>query len=584
MSKSRKLLGMLTDQTATEGEEGLSEHELLCLRKLVSIGMRGCRDPELLAAGEKTIAIMDARSLHLHEQKHINVLPQEVKPGQMGGTLTIGHGSKPSAINPLLTTDTISTNLMEVIFSNLVKFDNTGRAIPDLAYNWEVSPDGLLYTFFIRDDARFHDGHPLTAHDVEFTYRSMAESKIPLLAQTANRIEDMDTQGDYVFKVKLKHPYSAALQHLCRAIAPKHLLGNADLQASTFDRQPIGTGPFKVTEWSDDNTIVLERNKLYFQKSRPVLDRLVLRCYEDRDSAIEAIQTGEVDIALDLTYRDILFLSAGQEFHTHSIYNGSYYVLLFNHSKALFRDPETRKAFDHIADEDEITLTTLHRHSKPTTGPFRIDSFACDPDVESRDHSIDMAHALLARHGWRLSGGVLCKNGRKLHLSIAMQDSSRLVERIATALRSQLLKAGITTDLVYTDGDQDIRNSCDLILAQLSASGDPDACYGYWHSSYNNGDKTKYSNPEVDKLFELGRQTVDFEKRKAVYRQIHQIMHEDCAAIFLCTASRFLTSRYILPSGYSFLSINHFLFSIKDWEIETYRAAQKNGARATAEI
>ena len=583
MAKLGRLFEALGGQKITKRGSALTENELFCLRELILEGMRGCKDPELLAAGKEAIAIMDAEAPYLQERQRINILAQGTTPKQMGGTLAIGHGSKPSGINPLLTTDTISANLMEIIFSNLVKFNAAGEAMPDLAYNWEISSDGLLHTFFIRNDVKFHDGHPLTAHDVEFTYRSMAESGIPLLVHSTERIEGMETKGDYIFRTKLKHPYRTPLRHLCRAIAPKHLLEGADLQTSQFNRHPIGTGPFRVTEWSDDETMALERNKFYFQKARPILDKLVLRWYEDRNSAIEAIQIGEVDIALDLTYRDIMFLSAGREFQGYSIYNGSYYVLLFNHSKALFQAPEIRKAFDHIVDRDRMVSRTLHEYSKPVTGPFLMGSFACDPDVEPREHSIDKAHALLADYGWKFKDGRLCRDGQRLHISIAIQDNSRLIEKIAAALKDQLLESGVKVDFVYTDGDRNIRNSCDLIISQLQAPEDPDACYGYWHSGRHNGDTTRYSSPEVDRLFQLGRQTTGPAEQKAVYRQIHQLIHKKCAAVFLCSASNFLTSRYVLPAGHSFSSINHFLSSIKDWEMEVHTAVQKDGAIATAE-
>jgi peptide/nickel transport system substrate-binding protein len=575
-------MGDRIDSRTTEGLSALSEYEIFCLRELLSSGMRICRDSDMLSAGKNIVAMIDAQNPHLREPQRINILPGMTKPKQSGGIITIGHGSKPSVINPLLTVNTISVNLMEVIFSNLVKFDNTGKAIPDLAYKWDVSPDGLVYTFSIRDDVYFHDGHPLTAHDIEFTYKTMAESDIPFLTQLSGRIADVETQGDYIFRVKLRHPYSMALRYLWRAIAPKHLLDGADL-GSSLNRQPVGTGPFKLLEWRDDDTIILKRNDLYFQEARPVLDSLVLKYYEDRNSAIEAIQIGETDMILDMDMRDTLFLSAGRDFHTYSMYDDGYYALLFNYNNPLFQEPDIRRAFDFIIDRDEIILKSLHRYSKPITGPFCIDSFASNPDVKLRYYSIDTAYKLFYNHGWKLSADKLCKDGQELRLSIAMQDSSGFIEKIGVTLRKQLLKAGITIDLVYTDSDRDVRNSCDLILARLSAPGEPDVCSGYWYSSGYAVDNTRYSNKEVDRLFESGRKTIDFEERKYIYRQIHRIMHQDCAAIFLCTASRFLTSRYVLSAGSSLSSVNYFLFSIKDWEIESRTVTQENKSYMVAE-
>jgi peptide/nickel transport system substrate-binding protein len=211
--------------------------------------------------------------------------------------VTIGHSSKPDIINPILTSETISVNLMNLIFSDLVKFDSAGRPIPDLAEGWQVSEDGLVWTFFIRDDVSFHDGHPLTAYDVEFTYRAIMDLKNRSpLAERYGLVDEVAADGDYIFRIVLKYPCASLLHRLSRAIAPKHLLANADLHDTPRNRHPVGSGPFRLVDWAEDDTIILDANRAYFHEDRPILDRLVFRAYPDRKAALQAITRGEIDV------------------------------------------------------------------------------------------------------------------------------------------------------------------------------------------------------------------------------------------------------------------------------------------------
>ena len=554
-----------------EALEKVDFEGLRAVRTLLSIGMRNCDDKQLLRYGKDFIELID-RNLPPAKRKEldeIEVISEGVEASHYGGTVAIGHSSKPDIINPILTSETISVNLMNLIFSSLVRFDGAQRPVPDLAESWEVSKDGLLWTFFLREGVKFHDDHPLTARDVEFTYRSIMDPKnMSPIAERYDLIDRIETEGDYVFRVVLKYPFAPLVHRLNRAIAPKHLLENADLRNTPFNRHPVGSGPFKLEDWTADDIVILKANREYFQKGRPVLDRLIFKAYPDRKAALQAITQGEMDIALNLAASDLLFVSKRGAFRTYSAPGASYYALTFNLKDPIFSDIRVRMALDYAIDKESIIKNQLKGYSRICTGPFSVNSWAYNPDVQPTPYNVEHARELLRQVGWRDNDadGVLDKDGEPFEISLAVPDISDSLERIAVAVKAQLMKVGIVAKLVYTD-DLKLRDtSFQAILCRIIAGADPDYAYRLWHSEAGNANSASYKNRFVDDLLEQGRRTADLEKRKAIYYKIHEIIHDDYPAVFLASGCEFIGSNYRFRDA-RFSSTLHFLTTTKDWQI-----------------
>ncbi len=545
---------------------------LEALKLLLSAGMRTHRDERILEHGRNFLKLID---MNLPKKKgrrfnEIEIVPEEVRAINQGGTITIGHSSKPDIINPILTSETISVNLMSLIFSSLVSFDSAGRPVPDLAKNWEVSKDGLVWTFFIRDDAEFHDGHPLTAHDVEFTYRSIMDPKnMSPVAERYNLIDKIKTEGDYIFQVVLKYPFAPFMLTLGREIAPKHLLENENLYNTPFNRRPVGSGPFKLADWTEDDTIILDANRGYFRKDRPILDGLVFKAYPDRETALQAIARHEMDIALNLTASDLLFVTRRGTFRIYSVPGAFYYAIIFNLRGRIFRDIRVRKALDYAIDKNSIIENQLKGYGRKCTGPFGVNSWAYNPDVKPTLYDIQRAKELLKQAGWRDTGGdgVLEKDGEPFEFSLTVPNISHILERIAIAIKAQLIKIGIRVKLVYTLNDSKLHKiPFQAILTMIAAGDDPEYARRSWHSKSGDTNLALYENRFVDNLFDQGRRAAELEDRKAIYNKIHEMIHDDCPAIFLASAFEYIGSNYRFRSD-RFSSIIHFLNTMKDWQI-----------------
>ncbi len=559
-------IGILDDifrETSTETSDAV--------RLLLSLGMQICEDDGIVERGKTVMKLIEESLPELEKlrRNEIEILPERAPVASYGGTVTIGHSSKPDIINPILTSETISVALMNLVFSDLVKFGSTGKPIPDLAKRWEVSNDGLAWTFFLRDDVVFHDGHRFTAHDVEFTYRAILDpDNESLLAERYGLVDEIETEGDHIFRVILKHPFAPFIHWLGRPIAPRHLLENVDLHNTPFNRCPIGSGPFKVADWTEDDTIILEANREYFQKGRPVIDRLLFRTYPDRETALQALSRGEMDITLNLTASDLLSVSRRKAFRVYSAPVPLYYAIIFDLADPLFRDIRVRKALDYAIDNESVIRNQLKGHSKICTGPFDVNSWAHNTDVKPNLYNPETAKKLLEQAGWRDTdeNGVLERNGEPFEISLTVPNISDGLERIAVAIRTQLMRVGVRVKLIYADDSRLHKTPFQAIIAMVAAGADPDCAYRVWHSESRDLNLASYENRFVDDLLELGRRTTDLEKRKVIYHKIHRMIHDDYPAIFLASACEFIGSNYRFTNA-RFSSAVHFLTTMKDWQI-----------------
>ena len=380
--------------------------------------------------------------------------------------------------------------------------------------------------------------------------------------------------GLSLFRLKLKYPFAPFMHRLDCAIAPKHLLENVDLQNAPFNKHPIGSGPFKLVDWDENDTLVLDANREYFRKDRPILDRLIFKSYSSRQAALQAIGQDEMDIALNLTASDLLFVSKRGSFRIYPASGSSYYAMVFNLKDPLFRDIRVRKALDYSIDKPAIIDNQLRGYGSVSTGPFDIGSWAYNPNVKATPFDLARARKLLSQAGWQdVDGdGILEKNGEKLEISIAIPNISDILERIALAIKAQLMKVGVKTKLVSIDGSKLYETEFQALVTIIGSGADPDYVRRVWHSQSGATNLASYSNSFVDDLLETGMRVSSPELRKNIYHKIHEMIHDDCPAVFLASALDYIGSAYRFRASH-FSSMIHFLTTMKDWQIVTRKSS-----------
>ena len=186
----------------------------------------------------------------------------------VGGSITYGMTGDPVIFNPILSTDTPSGFINGRVYSGLVRSNENLEMIGDLAESWEFSDDGLVWTFKLREDVKFHDGEPLTSADVKYTYDAIKHPDYTgVRATNFKSVEKIEAPDDYTVVFHLNEPFAPLLTYLSYGILPKHIFEQTsikDMKTNEACMEPIGTGPYKYAEWQKGQHIILEANEDYY--------------------------------------------------------------------------------------------------------------------------------------------------------------------------------------------------------------------------------------------------------------------------------------------------------------------------------
>lgn len=284
-----------------------------------------------------------------------------IQPSQ-GGLFTEGIVGQPRWINPIYApTNDVDRDLVELIFSGLVKYDAKAGIVPDLAQDWTISKDGLVYEFYLRKDVFWHDGKKLTADDIIFTVETIQNSdyKSPLIANwlgvKAQKI------SDYQVRFELKKPYGPFLEIATLKILPKHIWQNIPSQTfslSPYNLKPIGSGPYKFSLTTQDKSgyiksITLEGNKKYFAQ-KPFIPKIKFLFFETKEQLLKTAQLDGLDGFTLLLAKDLNF----RGFISHSLVIPRYFAVFFNPEKtALLTQSKIRYALNYGTNKTELVET-----------------------------------------------------------------------------------------------------------------------------------------------------------------------------------------------------------------------------------
>ncbi len=383
-----------------------------------------------------------------------------------GGDLVMLSTQVPRHLNPAVQSGIATAVPGTQIFASLLKYDENWNPHPYLAKDWSFSDDGLTFTVHIVENARFHDGEPVTSEDVAFSIMTV-KANHPFQTMFAP-VESIETPDDYTAVFKLSQPHPALLLALSSALSPiipEHIYGDGqDLPTHPRNSDPVGSGPFKLERFDPGEQITLVRNDDFFIEGRPYLDRIIIRIVRDASAALLSMEAGDADL--------FPFLSESQGIRRLSEVDGLVVTadgydavgpivwLAFNTTKGPLADKRVRQAIAYATDRDFITKA-LHRGvSKPQRGPIIESSPFFNENIPAYDVDLDKAKALLDEAGFPAGDG-----GSRFGLSIDfIPGVAEQQQNIAEYLRSQLGKVGV---------DISVRPSPDFpTWAQRIASGD----------------------------------------------------------------------------------------------------------------
>ncbi len=487
-------------------------------------------------------------------------------------------GGEPRTLDPIQTHGSAGGRIGQ-IFSGLVMLGEDMTVIPDLAESWEISPDGTTYTFHLHRDATFHDGKPVTAHDIKYSWERAADSEnesdtvetylgdiVGFKAKfrgEADEVSGVTVIDDHTVQVEIDAPKSYFLAKL--TYPTSFIVDEANVQNEDWERQPNGTGPFRLVRWEEDEVFILERNENFYLPP-PFVENIVylmypdvsMWMYENDEVDLTGIGVNNLERVTDPTNplsRDL--------YVTPSLCTSR---LVFGVALPPFDDPLVRQAFSYAIDRQIISDVMFKGISTPANSILPPGMPGHDPTITSPQFDPEKARTLLQQSSY---GGP--ENLPEITFTLGGQgsnvggSSAAYIDMWRTHLGVEVQAEYIDPDTYFDEIDEQPR--------QLISSGwcadypDPENFLDILYHSESNQNRGLYHNPEIDELLEIARVEPDLEKRFEMYNQIERMIIADSPDILLNhSQSYFLLKPYLqnylltptsLALNWRVVSINH---------------------------
>jgi peptide/nickel transport system substrate-binding protein len=454
-------------------------------------------------------------------------------------SLIVAQNNDPGSLNPAITTSGNVHPVTDQIFNGLVGLDENLTPIPELAERWEVADSGRSYTFFLRQDVRWHDGQPFSSADVKFTFEhALLEYHSRTRAALRGVLAGIDTPDPATVVFRFTEPYAPLLQRLDvveASILPRHLFEGTDVLTNPANLQPVGTGPFRFVSYRKGEFVELARNADYFRPGLPAVERLIFRITPSTTTAVMALERGEIDYLPSVPGSEIDRLRELPSLHVVRAAAGSggsfcQDVLIPNLTRKPFDDRRVRRAFYHSLDRQVIVDRVYFGQGTPSTGPIsRQLAWAYSPDVRAYPHDPAEAERLLEAAGYRRG-----RDGVRLRVAFTHPTTS---SRLGQALRDQLRQTGIDLELDAMDFNAAVeknfvRKDFDLGFASFCNGADPEIGVRRVYASdniapipFSNG--ASYRSTDADRLLQTAATTLDRTARVQTYAALQRLLTED---------------------------------------------------------
>jgi peptide/nickel transport system substrate-binding protein len=447
--------------------------------------------------------------------------------GAPGNVLRIDVDCGFGSFDPCMVDCSGSTYVFSFMYSFLCIRNPEGALEPDLAANWNYDPKTFTWRIELRKDARFHNGIPVTAADAAYSIRFYVENK---RRGFDHKIRKITATDKYVLEIQLEHDDPSFLNSLWDL----EIVPDPGRQAN-LDRNdsPVGSGPFKFVERTDDGQVILSANENYY-KGRPAIDRVVFTYIPRREDSWARLIKGETDIAGNLTVKDYEIIEQyADRFYFAKAYFNYYSILLYNTHHPLFENLMVRRALTHAIDRDYMVQNMLNGMAEKVAGPMGNRTACCNPDLKPLAYDPSLALEYLGKAGWSLDPHTHClmKNGQAFEFELLFAEGSDTDLKIARFIKLSLNEVGIRVHLkaLPLDGLQNryYRNTdFDAVLIEETANDRrPEEVLGLWIASEAGISKAGgFDSPEASRLAGLALDAKDAETRKALFQQFDQLI------------------------------------------------------------
>ncbi|MEV8549407.1 ABC transporter substrate-binding protein [Streptomyces glaucescens] len=455
--------------------------------------------------------------------------------GEAAESVVIGVASEPDTLSPLLG---YGKDGNSKIFDGLLARDAGLRLKPALAAALpKVTDGGRTYTFTLREGVKFSDGEPLTAADVVYTYRTVLDARTNNTAKSElDAVRSVRADGDDTVVFTLKYPYAPFAARTVLPVVPEHIAAKQDPNTGSLNTEPVGTGPYVLTQWRKGEKLTFKANPHYWGPE-PQVKTFTMAVIADDDVRATRLRSGDLDGAV-LPPNLAATFEGDDGKRTYEAKSYDFRAVTLPTGHPVTGDRAIRQALDAAVDRQAMVDKILDGAGRPAYGPLPMD----DPyfaDGIQRAHDLAKARRILDRAGWKPGAdGIRVHDGRRAAFTLLYPSGDKVRQDHALAYASDAKKAGI--DVTVESATWEViepRMGKDAVLAGFGSVGDPDfGLYTLLHSSlagdgFNN--MARYRDPAVDKALDTGRRTQAPDEREAAYGTLQRALVDNPGYTFL---------------------------------------------------
>lgn len=445
-------------------------------------------------------------------------------------TLVVAFDREPASLDPIGNNVVVKRMIEANIFDTLLKFDENMEPVPCLAESWE-QVDETTWKFNLRQDVTFHNGDPLTAQDVKFSFERVHSG-----TEGNDAVGEFDPAGyeapdDYTFILKTLEPYAFTEAQVCSpalSIVPEKVV--TEMGDDEFGRNPVGSGPYKFVSWTAGDNITVERNDDYWGE-KSILKTVKFRIITESASRTIDLESGGVDITLGLPTTDAERIEQNPDTQLIISTGATDRYIAFNCQKDVFKDKRVRQALNYATDKESIRIVCYGEETSekmdsvvPSTLPGHT------ADLVQYDYDIEKAKALLEEAGYG--------DGLEVEFMYLANSTNNMMAELLQQMWGQV---GVTLVLKPTEsgalttalnkGEQEL--CCAGTSYSLFEAGA--GLYNMFHTDrmYSGSARSNLSSPEVDKVLDEIIVTGDAEKRAELVVTAQELIHEESPFIYI---------------------------------------------------
>jgi len=478
------------------------------------------------------------------------------RSGPSNDLLVVGYDREPDTMNRYATH--ILEDIQSCVIEGLVTTDEHMNTVPVLAASIPtlenggvtLRPDGGMdVTWKLRPGVKWHDGTPHTSADVKFTVDAINKGDWkPESTDGFDRIAGVDTPDSLTAVVHYKEVYAPYEMQFFRGTLPKHLLEGRDIdKANDYNRNPLGTGPYRVVEWKTGEYVLLEAVPNYWRGSGfPKIKKILFRFVANTSTRINQLRAGELHLVALIPWDKVRELKDLPSIRLNRVVGNGYEHVTLNENKfAAFGDVRVRRALAHAVDRETIVKTILEGEVTIANGPIQPLSWAYEPNVTSYAFDPAKAKSLLDEAGWRVGAtGIREKDGKPLSFTLITQAGFAIRENVSQAIQKQLRDVGVDMKVKLMDGTS---------ISGVWFAGDFEAMLHWWQLGPDPemtlmfaSDRTPpagrninyFRDADLDKTLYASDRTVDQKKRGELLRDAQRRIADQAVEITLYNTSK----------------------------------------------